>query len=223
MSISYIMNKLLLKPMEIDFKIYAPYIGEKQTQVHYNGHYMKYINNFNKFLENDFKLKKIYCELKKTIGDDFFKNSLLLLIVELFDSNSDIVHNSAQIYNHELYWKTIISLEKSVFMLCNIKNELFDSHDTFNFFYNKFLNEGTKHFGSGWLWIIFIDGKLDIITTHDAIIPYTLQIIGVIDLWEHAYYLDYESERKKYLENVFKMINWTYLHDKINKINLQKN
>jgi Fe-Mn family superoxide dismutase len=222
MLISYIMDKIFLEPIKIDSTAYKPYIGDKQTQVHYNGHYMKYINNFNKLLENNSKLKKIYCELKKTIGDNSFKNSLLLLIVELFDTNSDIVHNSAQIYNHELYWKTIISSDKSIPMLCNIKNKLFPTHDLFTDFYNKFINEGIKHFGSGWLWIILTNGKLDIITTHDAVIPYTLQIIGVIDIWEHAYYLDYESERKKYLENIFKMINWEKIYKKINKINLKK-
>lgn len=212
------MSKFFLEPVKIDFKAYEPYVGEKQTQVHYNGHYMKYINNLNKFLDTDPKLKKIYCELKKTIGNNSFKNSLLLLFVELFDANSDIVHNSAQIYNHELYWNTIISSQKSILMLCNLKNKLFPTHDIFNNFYNKFLTLGTKHFGSGWLWIIFYNNNLDIITTHDAIIPYTSQILGVIDIWEHSYYLDYESERKIYLENIFKMINWEKIYKKINSL-----
>ena len=216
------MNKLILEPIQIDFKTYMPYIGEKQTRVHYNGHYIKYINIFNKFLETDLKLKKIYCEIKKTVSNEYFKKSLLLSIVELYDSNSDLVHNAAQIYNHELYWKSIVASEKSIFMLCDIKTKLFDSHETFSFFYNKFINEGIKHFGSGWLWLISVNNKLDIITTHDAIIPYTQQILGVIDLWEHSYYLDYESERKKYLENIFKMINWSKIYNKFNKISLKK-
>ena len=211
------MNNLTLKPIIIDFKIFSPYITEKQTQVHYQGHYMNYINNFNKLLETDNKLKQIYCQLKRTVDDKIFKKSLLLLIVELFDSNSVIAHNTAQIYNHELYWKTIILSEKSLYALCSLKNKLFNSHDNFTSFYNKFINEGITHFGSGWLWIIFNNGKLDVITTHDAIIPYKQKILGVIDLWEHAYYLDYEAERKKYLENMFKMIDWTKIYNKINK------
>lgn len=213
------MNNLTIKPVTIDFNLYSPYINEKQTKTHYQGHYMKYINNFNKLLETDSKLKKIYCELKKTVNDEVFKKSLLLLIVELFDSNSDIAHNTAQIYNHELYWKTIGSSEKSLANLCNLKTKLFKTHDAFTSFYNKFITDGTKHFGSGWLWIIINNGILDVITTHDAIIPYTHQILGVIDLWEHAYYLDYESERKKYLENTFKIIDWIRIDNKISKIN----
>jgi Fe-Mn family superoxide dismutase len=211
------MNNLTLKPITIDFKMFGSYITEKQTQVHYQGHYMKYINKFNKLLETDNKLKQIYCGLKKTVNDKIFKKTLLLLIVELFDSNSVIAHNTAQIYNHELYWKTIILSEKSLYALCSLKNKLFNSHDNFTSFYNKFINEGLEHFGSGWLWIISNNGKLDVITTHDGIIPYTQKILGVIDLWEHAYYLDYEAERKKYLENVFKMIDWNKIYKKINK------
>jgi Fe-Mn family superoxide dismutase len=210
------MNNLTLKPITIDFNMLSPYITEKQTRVHYQGHYMKYINNFNKLLETDNKLKKIYCEIKKKVNDNIFKKILLLIIVDLFDSTTDIVHNTAQIYNHELYWKTIIIAEKSLDSLCNLKNKLFNSHDIFTSFYNKFINEGVKHFGSGWLWIIFNNGIVDVITTHDAIIPYTEKILGVIDLWEHAYYLDYEAERKKYLENMFKMINWNKIYKKIN-------
>jgi Fe-Mn family superoxide dismutase len=210
------MNNQTIQPITIDFKLLSPYITEKQTKIHYQGHYMKYINNFNNLLQTDNKLKKIYCELKRTIDDKIFKKSLLLIIVELFDENSDIVHNAAQIYNHELYWNTVFSSEKSLSSLCCLKYQLFNSHDIFTSFYNKFISEGTKHFGSGWLWIIFNNGILDIITTHDAIIPYTKKILGVIDLWEHAYYLDYESERKKYLENMFKMINWNKVYNKIN-------
>lgn len=215
------MNKLFLEPIQIDFKEYIPHIGERQTYVHYNGHYLKYVNNFNKFLRTNSKLKKIYCEVKKTISDELFKKSLLLLIVELFNEKSDIVHNTAQIYNHELYWSTIISSQKSIQMLSDIKNNLFDSNDLFTNFYNKFINEGMVLFGSGWLWIIILNNKLDIVTTHDAIIPYTLQIMGVIDLWEHSYYLDYESERKKYLENMFKMINWNKIYNNMNKFYLK--
>jgi Fe-Mn family superoxide dismutase len=210
------MANLILKPEKINFEEFIPYITEKQMTVHYNGHYMKYINNFNDYLNNNEKIKKIYCQIKKNTTEDTFKKTLLLFIVESFDVNSDIVHNSAQIYNHELFWKTIVPIEKSVCVLCSVKHKLFESHDTFVLFYNKFINEGVKHFASGWLWIIFLNNKLDIITTHDAIIPYSQQILGVIDLWEHSYYLDYESERKKYLENMFKIIDWSRIYNKIN-------
>ena len=68
------------------------------------------------------------------------------------------------------------------------------------------------------IMIIYNNDKLDIITTHDATIPVDCKILGVIDLWEHAYYLDYEYERKNYLIKTFYLINWEKLLLKINKI-----
>ena len=206
----------IIEPVIIDFKSFEPYIKEKQTQVHYKGHYMKYIDNFNKAFQTEKNLIKIHSKLKKEVDNKIFKKSLLLLVVKLYDSNLDIVHNSAQIYNHELYWKTIISVDKSSTLLSSLKSKLFKTDEQFIIFYNDFINLGTKHFGSGWLWIILKDNKLDVITTHDAIIPYDNKILGVIDLWEHAYYLDYENERKNYLENMFKMIDWSRIYKKYN-------
>jgi Fe-Mn family superoxide dismutase len=206
------MNKL--EPVTINFEIFEPYIKEKQTKVHYNGHYLKYINNFNKSFEIEEDLIKIYSKLKEK-NNNTLKNSLLLAIVESYDSNSDIVHNAAQIYNHELYWKTIIKPDLSKTILLSLKNKLFESEKHYNLFYDNFITLGTKHFGSGWLWIILNNNKLDVITTHDAIIPYKEKILGVIDIWEHSYYLDYESDRKKYLENMFKMVNWKRIYKKL--------
>lgn len=205
-----------LEPITIDFTFFEPYIKEHQTKVHYTGHYLKYINNFNKSFETEEKLIKIYSDLKKkNISSKNLRNSLLLSIVELYNPDSDLVHNTAQIYNHELYWKTIIKPNDSETHLINLKNKLFYTNEHYNSFYNNFITLGSKHFGSGWLWIILKDNKLDVITTHDAIIPYEKKILGVIDLWEHAYYLDYESERKKYLENMFKMIDWKRIYNKL--------
>lgn len=205
----------IVEPIKLDFKLFEPYIKEKQTKTHYNGHYLKYINNFNKAFDEEENLKKVYSELDQNADNKTLKNGLLLTIVELFDSNSDIVHNASQIYNHELYWKTIISTNESLTLFSNLKYNLFKTDDEISNFYNNFINLGTKHFGSGWLWIILQDDKIDVITTHDAIIPYKNKILGVIDLWEHAYYLDYESERKKYLENMFKMLNWKRIYKKM--------
>jgi Fe-Mn family superoxide dismutase len=205
----------LIKPIKIDFTLFEPDITEKQTKVHYNGHYLKYIKNLNKALEEDEPLKKVYSNLEQTTDNKTLKNSLLLTIAELYDSNSDIVHNASQIYNHEFYWKSLISTNESLILFNNFKYKLFKSDDEITSFYNNFINLGTKHFGSGWLWIILKDNKIDVITTHDAIIPYKNKLLGVIDLWEHAYYLDYESERKKYLENMYKMLNWGRIFKKI--------
>jgi len=207
---------LKFEPVDLDYTLFEPFITQKQTNTHYNGHYMKYIFNFNNFLNTNNDLKKIYQEVTKNSNNKIFRKSLLLVINELFNKNSDIVHNVAQIYNHELYWKTLTNYDNSEKYLTEFKNKLFINDSNYKTFTQKYIKEGIKHFGSGWLWIILNnDNKLDIITTHDAIIPSTKNILGVIDLWEHAYYLDYESERKKYLENTLKIINWKRIYNKM--------
>jgi Fe-Mn family superoxide dismutase len=208
----------MLEPIEIFFSTFEPIIKEKQTEAHYKGHYLKYVNNLNKFIKENKTLTDIYHESIKSAVNKKFKKIFLLTTIQLFDKNSDIVHNAAQIYNHELYWSSITSFTKSIESFCNNKKSLFDSDNYFNIFYDKYLELGTKHFGSGWLWIIYNDNKLDIITTHDAFVPLEHKILAVIDLWEHAYYLDYMYERKTYLEKSFKLLNWNKINDKVKKI-----
>jgi len=204
-------------PISINFNEFEPFLTEKQIKIHYNGHYIKYINNFNKLLETDTKLKKLYSLLyNKNLKNNIFRKTLLLSIVEIYESSSYIVHNVAQIFNHELYWKTLINHMLYNDYLIKYKYLLFSNNDNFNIFYDKFISSGMEHFGSGWLWIIFNNNKLDIITSHDAIIPIFHKILGVIDIWEHSYYVDYTSEKKLYLEKIFLLIDWKRIYNKIN-------
>jgi len=208
----------MLEPIKIFFSMFEPIIKEKQTEAHYKGHYLKYVNNLNKFLKENKTLGDLYNKSIKSAENKKLRKIFLLTTIQLFDKNSDIVHNAAQIYNHELYWSSMTSFTKSIESFCNNKKNLFSSDNYLNIFYHKYVDLGTKHFGSGWLWIIYTDNKLDIITTHDAVVPSQHKILAVIDLWEHAYYLDYMYERKTYLEKSFKLLNWDKINKKIKKI-----
>jgi Fe-Mn family superoxide dismutase len=212
-------STITFEPKELDFKLFEPSLTEKQTKVHYTGHYLKYIKNFNQMLNSNTKLNKLYWDIKKNSSDDEFRNQLLLVIVELYDGTSSLVHNVAQIYNHELYWKSCVPKSQSVSSLSELKTKIFLSQEDFSNFYTKFMKLGSEHFGSGWLWIIYKSNSCDIITTQDAIIPINEKILAVIDLWEHAYYLDYESERKEYLEEIFKLINWKRIYERMLRAN----
>lgn len=192
-----------------------PSISLYQNKTHYEGHYMKYINKFNELIDTDKILNKINSLIKSNYPDQ--QRILLILAgIKMFDQNSPIYRNSSQIYNHELYWKTISNEINSNQQFSNCFNNLFNSKEEFNNFYTKFINEGIAHFGSGWLWIYYNveNKKLDVFTTHDSVVPFdneNIKIVGVIDLWEHAYYLDYQANRKKYLEETFKILNWKKL------------
>ena len=208
------LEKDLFLPIKIKTDLFMPYLSDKQMEAHYTGHYLKYCSNFNKFLQENSELRDIFFKLKKTN-----RTQLLLQIVNLFEPTNTIYQNVAQIYNHELFFYSLTNTDNSIRMLSKIKIKLFPTNKLFESFYTKFMDLGTKFFGSGWIFIILIDGKLDLITTPDAVIPINLNICACIDLWEHAYYLDYEYERKKYLTNVFMLINWNLIYKKIVKSN----
>jgi len=178
----------------------------KQNDVHYTGHYLKYIENFNKLMNNNI-IKTIY----KKYDPSQQRNLFLLAIILFYDKEkkTPIYKNVAQIFNHELYWNSLIDTEESINLLRKYKNELFINIDHLKKFYIDFIDRGIAQFGSGWLWIYKNDdGILDVMTTHDADVPIHIRFYIVIDLWEHAYYIDYEYQRKKYLEKIFRYINW---------------
>lgn len=193
----------------------APVISLYQSNTHYSGHYLKYINKFNELVSTNKQLNKIYNMIleKFTKNEYACRNMLILSGIKMFEESTPIYRNSSQIYNHELYWNSIIDKNTSTTQLNTLKSKLFKSEDDFNSFYKKFIDLGVGEFGSGWLWICynFNDSKLDVFTTHDSKVPFddsNRKILGTVDLWEHAFYLDYPADKKKYLEESFKTLNW---------------
>jgi Fe-Mn family superoxide dismutase len=187
------------------------FLSSKQNDAHYNGHYMKYINNLSELINKDKYLISIY-NLYNPNSEYNVREYFLLNIISSTDKNSKIYNNTAQIFNHELYWKSLIQQEQSIQILTINKDKLFYNLQHFQKFYSDFIEKGTSHFGSGWLWIYMNENNmLDVITTHDAIVPLNINFFICIDLWEHAYYVDYEYKRKEYLQNIFKLINWNII------------
>lgn len=191
----------------------APTISLFQSNTHYSGHYLKYIKKFNELVQTDQILNKIYNLIKNSNMRDQQRMILIMGGIKMFGENTQVYRNSSQIYNHELYWISIINQSDSTAQLKEYKSKLFKSNEEFNNFYKKFVDEGVGEFGSGWIWICKKknENKLDVFTTHDSKVPFddsNTKILGVVDLWEHAYYLDYPADRKKYLEESFKTLNW---------------
>ena len=190
-------------------------LSAKQNDVHYTGHYLKYIDNFNKLMNNNILNNIINIINKKYNPSQPNQRYLFLLAVITFydkDKKTPIYKNCAQIFNHELYWNSLIDTNESINLLRKHKNELFTNIDHLKKFYTDFIDKGIAQFGSGWLWIYKNnEGILDVMTTHDADVPIHIRFYIVIDLWEHAYYIDYEYQRKKYLENIFRYINWNHV------------
>jgi Fe-Mn family superoxide dismutase len=82
------------------------------------------------------------------------------------------------------------------------------------------VEEGTDHFASGWLWLVSDEGELSLMACHDAqtpVIEEGLQPLLVIDLWEHAYYLNYQNRRADYITNWWNLVNWEFVQNQFNK------
>ena len=177
----------------------APNIDALTMEVHYSKHYLTYTNNLNKVIAETPELDKLPIEE---------------ILKKLDISNADLRNNAGGFYNHNLFWESMAPKsggEAKDTLATAIKRD-FGSFDNFKI---QFESAATKQFGSGWAWLITDKtGKLQVTSTSNqdnplmpnAVIKGTP--ILALDVWEHAYYLNYQYKRKKYIDGFFKVINW---------------
>lgn len=146
----------------------------------------------------------------------------LELIMEYASQHADtkvLYNNAAQIWNHSFYWKCLAPKGTSA-PSENLKamvNRDFGSWDEFR---KQLIQAGMTQFGSGWAWVVVEGGKLTIFKTPNAEEPWSESVSPVLtlDVWEHAYYLDYQNKRQAYLEAVIDhLVNWDYVEAMIEK------
>ena len=165
-------------------------ISEETCSYHYGKHHQTYVNNLNNLVK----------------GSEFEGTDLFEILTK---SNGGVFNNAAQIYNHDFYWDCIA--KKS-----NQSNELKAALDAnFTNFKDEFLKAATTLFGSGWAWLVYNlkDDKLEIKQTSNAATPITDGLVPllVVDVWEHAYYIDHKNARVAYLEKFYENINWEFV------------
>ena len=168
-----------------------PVISEKTIQFHYGKHHQTYVNNLNGFIP----------------GTEF-ENADLDTIVK--KSSGPIFNNAAQIWNHNFYFLSLTPIKdtKPTAELAKAIDEKFGSFDNFKTEFNK---SAVAVFGSGWAWLVkTADGKLDIVKESNAGNPMTngLTPLLTFDVWEHAYYLDYQNRRADYLAALWSLVDW---------------
>ena len=178
---------------KLPFKLNAlePYISKKTLEFHYGKHHQAYVNNLNKL----------------TQGTKFENKTLEDIIKE---AEGGIYNNGAQVWNHTFYFESFSSegIGEPAGELMEAINKSFGS---FSEFKEKFTNAAATLFGSGWVWLIKDNnGKLDVIQESNAGNPIRngLKPILTCDVWEHAYYLDYQNKRPDYIEAFWNLINW---------------
>jgi Fe-Mn family superoxide dismutase len=169
-----------------------PYISSETIELHYGAHHKGYIDKLNALIP----------------GTPF---ETMPLIETVKKSTGDIFHNAAQAWNHEFYWKGLApnSFPPQTHLLYAINRKFRD----FEFFSAELKKAALEVFGSGWVWLVVdCDGHLEIETTQNAGNPlrHDSTPLLTIDVWEHAYYVDYQNDRARYLDSISSVLNWKF-------------
>ena len=194
------------KRITLDYKSLEPYIDDRTLDLHYNAHYRNYTDKLNKHL-ND-----INYDYKDS--PEYLAKHIDILPME---NRDEILFNLGGYLNHNLYFYNLTNKKKDIpIELLNLINKYFGS---FSLFKEEFIDMAMEVKGSGYTFLVMDkNNKLRIINTSNQDTPYYYGFtpIMTIDVWEHAYYLKYTYLRKKYLENVFDIIDF----DKVYKLYL---
>ncbi|MCB9932827.1 MAG: superoxide dismutase [Fe] [Planctomycetes bacterium] len=172
-----------------------PHITAETLDYHYGKHHNAYVTNLNKLTEGKPEASKSLEELIKTTEGGLF-------------------NNAAQVWNHTFYWHCMMPNGGGApsGKLADAINAAFGSFDEFK---KQFVEAATTQFGSGWAWLVKgKDGKLKVTKTGNADCPikHGDTPLLTIDVWEHAYYIDFRNARPKYIETFMdKLVNWDFV------------
>ena len=172
----------------------APVISAETLDYHYGKHHNAYVTNLNNLVP----------------GTEFENSTLEQIILK---ASGGIFNNAAQVWNHSFYWNCLSPKGGGAPSgdLGAAIDATFGSFDTFK---ASFTKAAATNFGSGWTWLVKnADGSLAITSTSNAGNPMTsgLTALLTVDVWEHAYYVDYRNARPKYLDEIWKLFNWDFV------------
>lgn len=200
----------VLPKLPYDYAALEPYIDSNTMNIHYNNHHAAYVNNLNKALEN-----------KEVAGKENIVSLLSNLEAVPADIRTTVRNNGGGHYNHTLFWSLLAPAGSTKIspVVEKALNEAFGSVDAFK---AEFEKAATTRFGSGWAWLIKnSEGKLQIISTpnQDNPIMSVAEVKGTpvlaIDVWEHAYYLKYQSKRADYVKAFWNVVNWNEVEKRL--------
>ena len=188
----------VLPPLPYAENALEPVITSKTMSFHYGKHHKGYVDNLNKLIAGteyaDLSLEKI---ISSTAGRP---------------EKTAIFNNAAQTWNHTFYWNSM-KPKGGGEPPAALKQRIEASFDSVDACKKEIASAAVSQFGSGWAWLVIESGKLKVIKTANADSPLTagMKPLLTIDVWEHAYYLDYQNRRADYVNAVLdKLINWEF-------------
>ena len=183
----------------------TPYIDEETMHLHHEKHHNTYITNVNAALEKHPELAE------KTIEE---------LLADLNSVPEDIRtavrNNGGGHANHSLFW-TVLAPNAGGEPTGAVKDGIEEAFGSFDAMKEKFTAAAVGHFGSGWAWLVVSDGKLEITSTPNQDSPISegkTPILG-LDVWEHAYYLNYKNVRPEYIKAFWNLVNWDEVNSRL--------
>jgi superoxide dismutase, Fe-Mn family len=189
-----------LPPLPYAHDALAPFISKQTLEFHYGKHHQAYVNNLNTL----------------AAGTPFESAPLEKIIKE---AEGAIFNNGAQIWNHTFYFETFSpsGLREPDGELASAINKTFGSVAAFK---EQFTKSAVTLFGSGWAWLVAkVDGSLDIVQESNAGNPLRkgLKPLLTCDVWEHAYYLDYQNRRPDYVQAFWNLVDWKVVGERFKK------
>jgi len=182
----------------------APHISSNTIGFHYGKHHKAYVDNTNKLIAGtDLAEAKLEDIVKAAWGKPEKKG---------------LFNNSAQVWNHTFYWNSLSP--KSTSPSAQLKAKIEADFGSFQKLRDDFANAAVTQFGSGWAWLVVDGGKLKLMQTANAETPLATgqHALLTVDVWEHAYYLDYQNRRPDYVATVLdKILNWEFASENFAK------
>lgn len=190
---------LFVKPLPYDMNALEPIISADTFSYHYGKHYATYVKNTNDLIQNtplkDLNLKQI---ILGAASERLY---------------TGIFNNAAQVYNHEFFWDSLTDHPEDQVIPDELKILIDRDFGSLEEFKKSFKTAALSQFGSGWVWLVADQqGYLKIRATSNADTPVTdltLTPLLTVDVWEHAYYLDYKNARADFVQGVLDhLLNW---------------
>ncbi len=189
-----------LPDLPYEFNALEPYISAETMRLHYGKHHRGYVNKLNKAIADS----------------DYAGLALEEIVTKAKDANdTNVFNNAAQAWNHAFLWQSMAP-EGGGVPRGRLRDAVEADFGSVSGFRDAFRDAALSRFGSGWVWLVNDSGRLDIVTTGNAGTPLTgdASPLLTLDVWEHAYYLDYRNERKRYVGKFLDhLINWEFAAD----------
>lgn len=194
-----------LPDLPYDYEALAPYMSAKTLHLHHDKHHQAYVTNLNNLIE----------------GTEFAGKSLEEVVTGSYGdaAKQGIFNNAGQHWNHNLFWR-IMKKGGGGAPGGELAKRIDDAFGSFDAFKEQFKTAGVTQFGSGWAWLALQGDQLKVVKTPNGENPlvHGMRPILGVDVWEHAYYVDYENRRPEYLAAFLNnLVNWEEVEAELHK------